>query len=557
MGGSSTPRGRNRTPHREEAMPMPNSPLTRSRRMLLGPLALVLAILTALALWSGSAPAQSRQETLIIARNIDDYVTNDPSRTYEYTSQMLDQSAYDTLVTVEAPDFTKIQPKLASKWEVSKDGTVYTFTLRPGVKFTSGNPVTAQDVRFSFRRLKHLKDNPAFFMDPVKDVEVVNDTTVKITLTAPDASFLAALAAVPCGIVDSKTVMAQGGTDAEDAKEKDKATDWLNNNSAGSGSYKLVSFKQNEEVVLERNPNYWGAKPYFARIIFKHVKDGTTQREMVERGDADVAQDLDADIVAKVKPGPKLQIVEGLSMNQVYMALNNNPEVSKQLSDKRVRQAIALGIDYEGILKGSMRGSADRPAGMIPLGLLGVDKAMNVKQDVAKAKKLLADAGYPNGFAVKLNYWPSPLLGVQPEPVAAKLQQDLKGIGVNVTLEPKERSVMITEYRAGKPQMMLASWSPDFLDPDPYVDAFYRKGGPAAKRVYYDSPRIADLKAAAKAEQDPAKRAKLYQDIQKIALEDVPFIMLIQPKSYVGVNPAIKGYAVHTIWFVTLSKLSR
>jgi peptide/nickel transport system substrate-binding protein len=516
-----------------------------------------LAVLLLAGLVGPAAQGQSRQETLIIARNINDYVTNDPSRTYEYTSQMLDQSAYDTLVTVEAPDFTKIQPKLATKWDISKDGTVYTFTLRSGAKFASGNPVTANDVRYSFRRLKHMKDNPAFFMDPVKDVEVVNDTTVKVILSAPDASFLAALAAVPCGIIDSKTVTAQGGTDAEDAKEKDKATDWLNNNSAGSGPYKLVSFKKDEEAVLERNPNHWGPKPYFARIIFKHVTDGTTQREMVERGDADVAQDLDADIVAKVKPGPKLKIIDGLTMNQVYMALNTNPEVSKELSDKRVRQAIALGIDYDGILKGIMRGTAERAPGMIPLGLLGVDRAMNVKQDVAKAKKLLADAGLPNGFAVKLNYWPAPLLGVQPEPVAAKLQQDLKAIGVNVTLEPKERAVMLTEYRAGKPAMMLASWSPDFLDPDPYVDAFYRKGGPAAKRVFYDSPRILDLKNAAKIEQDPAKRGKLYQDIQKIALDDVPFVMLIQPKSYVGVNPAIKNYAIHTIWFVSLAKLSR
>jgi len=527
------------------------------RRRILALTVLAAAVLLVTGPGSPAAQAQSRQETLIIARNINDYVTNDPSRTYEYTSQMLDQSAYDTLVTVEAPDFTKIQPKLATKWEVSKDGTVYTFTLRPGVKFASGNPLTAQDVRFSFRRLKHMKDNPAFFMDPVKDVEAVNDTTVKVTLAAADASFLAALAAVPCGIIDSKTVMAQGGTDAEDAKEKDKATEWLNNNSAGSGPYKLASFRKDEEAVLERNPNHWGPKPYFARIIFKHVKEGTTQREMVERGDADVAQDLDADIVAKIKPGPKLKIVEGLSMNQVYMALNTSPEVSKELSDKRVRQAIALAIDYDGILKGIMRGTAERPPAMFPLGVLGVDKAMAVKQDVAKAKKLLADAGYPNGFGVKLNYWPAPLLGVQPEPVAAKLQQDLKAVGINVTLEPKERSVMITEYRAGKPQLMLASWSPDYLDPDPYADAFYRKGGPAAKRVHYDNPRMVDLIATAKTELDVPKRVKLYREIQKIALEDVPFVMLIQPKSYVGVNPAIKGYAIHTIWFVSLAKLSR
>jgi peptide/nickel transport system substrate-binding protein len=519
-----------------------------------------LALLATLVLAGGlAAPAgaQSRQETLIIARNIDDYVTNDPSRTYEYTSQMLDQSAYDTLVTVEAPDFTKIAPKLATKWEVSKDSSVFTFTLRSGAKFASGNPVTAQDVRFSFRRLKNLKDNPSFFMDPVKDIEVVNDTTVKVTLSAPDASFLAALAAVPTGILDSKTVMAQGGTDADDAKEKDKATEWLNNNSAGSGPYKLTSFKKNEEAVLERNPNHWGPKPYFAKIVFRHVKDGTTQREMVERGDVDVAHDFDPDIVAKIKEGPKIKLLPGLSMNQVYMAVNNSAEVSKELADKRVRQAVSYAIDYDGILKGLVRGAGEQPPAMIPLGLLGVDKSMARKRDVNKAKALLKEAGFPSGIELKMNYWTAPLLGVPTEPLAAKLQADLGQAGIKVTLEPKERSVMISEYRAGKPQLMLASWTPDLLDPDAWADAFYRKGGVASKRVSYDNAKVTDLIATAKRETDPKKREGIYKEIQQIALEDVPFIMLIQPKSYVGMSPSIKGYAIHPIWFVTLAKLSR
>ena len=182
-----------------------------------------------------STQAQTRQETLILASSIADYITNDPSRTFEFTSQIIDRAAYDTLVTVEPPDISVVKPRLATSWEISKDGKTYTFKLRPGVKFSSGNPLTAQDVRFSLRRLKHLKDQPSFFMDPVKDVEVVNDTTVRIILTDPDASFLAALSCVPCGIIDSKTVMAHGGTDAEDGKEKDKATEWLNQNSAGSG----------------------------------------------------------------------------------------------------------------------------------------------------------------------------------------------------------------------------------------------------------------------------------------------------------------------------------
>src|SRR5262245_39432293 len=392
-------------------------------------LATMALILTALLLAGGGAAlAQSRQETLIIARNIDDYVTNDVHKTYEYTSQILDTAAYDTLVTVDAPDFTKIQPRLATSWTVSPDGTTYTFKLRPGVKFTSGNPLTANDVRFSLRRLKHLKDNPAFFMDPVKDVQVVDDLTVKIILGGPDASFLAALAAVPCGVGDSKVIMAKGGTDADDAKDKDKATEWLNNQSEGSGPYKLTAFTKNVEAVLERNPNYWGKKPYFAKVIVKHVPNGTTQREMVERGDADVAHEFDPDIVAKITPGPKIKIVEGLSMNQIYMAVTTRPDVSKELADRRVRQAISSATDYDGLIRGLMRGAAEQPPAMIPIGLLGVDRAMARKRDVAKAKALLGDAGYAGGISVKLNYWTSPLLGVPTEPLAAKMQSDLGAV---------------------------------------------------------------------------------------------------------------------------------
>ncbi len=518
---------------------------------------LILPILAATGFWNTPVQGQGRAETLIIVRNIDDYVTNDPSRQYEYTAQMLDQSSYDTLVTLEAPDFTRIQPKLAERWEIAKDGLTYTFYLRKGVKFTSGNSLTANDVRFSFRRLKYLEDNPSFFMDPVKDIAAVNDTTVKITLSAPDASFLAALAAPPTGILDSKVVIAHGGTDADNAKTVDKATSWLNEQSAGQGPYRLTLFRKNEQAVLERNPGYWGSKPYFGKIVFIHVKEGTTQRQMAERGEADVAQDFDPDIVAKITPGPNIKIVEGLSMNQVYMAVNTNSQVSKELADKRVRQAISYAIDYDGIIKGLARDAGVRPPAMFPIGVLGVDTSMARQRDLAKAKQLLAEAGYPNGFPVKLNYWTAPLLGLPSEPLAAKLQQDLGAVGIKATLEPKERSVMITEYRQGKPQLMLASWSPDYLDPHPWADAFYRKGGPAAKRVSYDSPKAIDLVAAGDRELDSSKRAAIYKELTQVALDDVPFIMLIQPKSYVGVNPSIKGYAIHPIWFVTLSRLSR
>jgi peptide/nickel transport system substrate-binding protein len=186
-----------------------------------------------------------------------------------------------------------------------------------------------------------------------------------------------------------------------------------------------------------------------------------------------------------------------------------------------------------------------------------VEKKMARKRDIAKAKQLLADAGHPGGFSMKLNYWTRPLQGVPNEPLAAKVQADLAQVGIKVTLEPKEFSVVVPEFRSGKVQMIIAEWTPDFLDPDPWADAFYRKGGPATKRVAYDNPKVNDLIATAKKEVDPKKRAALYQEIQKLALEDAPYAPLVQPKTYVGINPAIKGYQIHPIWFVTLGKLSR
>ncbi len=516
-----------------------------------------LGVAAAMLASGGPALAQSRQETLIIARNIDDYVTNDVHRTYEYTSQILDTAAYDTLVTVDAPDFTKIQPRLATSWTVSPDGTTYTFKIRPGVKFTSGNPLTANDVRFSLRRLKNLKDNPSFFMDPVKDIQAVDDLTVRIVLNAPDASFLAALAAVPCGVADSKVVMAKGGTDADDAKDKDKATEWLNNQSEGSGPYKLVAFTKNVEAVLERNAGYWGKKPHFAKVIFKHVpernhaaRDGRARRRRRRprlrrrhRGqDHSGPQDQDPR-GALDEPGVR----GGDQQRRAEQGAERQAGPTGRLLCDRLRR------DHQGHRPRRGRASLDHDPARDPRGrqVVGAQARIWPRPSSSSPKP-----GCRTASSVKLTYWTAPLLGVPSEPLAAKLQADLAQAGIKVTLDAKERSVAIAEYRAGKIQLMLASWSPDYLDPDPYADAFYG-AGPVPKRVKYSNPKVNDIIATAKKEQDPKKREALYMEMNKIALEDVPEIMLIQPKNFVGLNPAIKGYAIHPIWWVTVANLSR
>ena len=154
--------------------------------------------------------------------------------------------------------------------------------------------MTAEDVRFSWTRLKNLKGNPSFYADVITTVQALNDTTVKVTLTDPSPAFLSIVAAPALSVLDSKLVKSKGGTDAADADKTDKAKDWLDQNSAGSGPFIQTSWKPKAEIVLEANPNYWRGKPKLGKVIIKHVADPTTALQMLQRGDADLAD----------KPGP-------------------------------------------------------------------------------------------------------------------------------------------------------------------------------------------------------------------------------------------------------------
>jgi peptide/nickel transport system substrate-binding protein len=491
--------------------------------------------------------------TLVMVMNMDDVVTLDPHHAYETTNLMIHNSTYDTLVEFRADDLTKVAPRLADRWEVSADGLTYTFYLHPGVKFTSGNPVTAEDVRFSWMRLKNIKDNPAFYADIVADVQVVNDTTVKVTLTEPSPAFLAICAAPAMSIVDSKVVKEHGGTDAPDADQTDKAKDWLDQNSAGSGPFILTKWTPKAEIILEANPNYWRGKPKLGKVIIKHVADPTTALQMLQRGDADLLDSLDVDLVEQAKADPNLQVVIGQTLNQNYLAMTSNPELSKPLSDKRVRQAIALSIDYEGLIKALLRGYGSRAPSIIPLGILGVDPAMTQGRNLEKAKALLKEAGYEKGFEVDLSYGSNPVR----ETIAAKLKSDLAEVGITVNLKPMEQSVYLSEMRAQKLAFCFGGWTPDYLDPTMWTDYFSYHDRGIAKRMWYNNPEAERLAKIIGTEFDLAKREQAIKDLQKVLMDDMPFTMLYQTQQIVVMNKAVKGFAYHPVHFVSFFELSK
>jgi peptide/nickel transport system substrate-binding protein len=493
-------------------------------------------------------------KVLVVARAKMDIRTLDPHRQYEIAPPQIMRAAYETLVTLgeKGADITKIEPLLAESYEVSPDARVYTFRLRKGIKFHTGNEMTAEDVVFSFRRLGNLKDNPAWlFSDHVESIEAVDPYTVRITLKEPNAAFLAMLVSPNFAVVDSKAVKEKGGTDAPDADKTDRATDWLNQNSAGTGPFILKEWKEKEHVILERNPNYWRDPPAIDRIVIRDIPDPTAQLQALERGEVDIAQSLDVDLIARLRASGKAQIIEGYTLDMIYLAITMNPEISKELADKRVRQAIMYAIDYEGIIKDLMRGAAVHLPTTIPLGLIGTDPNLAPKRDLEKARALMKEAGYEKGFTVKMVFPTATFVGGLPaETLAAKLQADLAQIGITLELEPRETVAWRADYRAGKLAITIADWTPDFLDPHGWAIPFAVKGASAAKRVYYENPKAEELAIRAGQITNLEERARMYLELQRIFLEDATYIGLIQPKVYIAAAPGVQGIVYNPVYFI-------
>lgn len=507
---------------------------------------------------------------LVIGRNTDDLITLDPGHFYEVSSEQIMGAAYDPLVGQDAQDLSKFTPMLATEVPtiqnggISADGKTYTFKLRDNVKFHTGGTMTADDVVFSMKRLHFLQDNPSFLTDPFSTKDAVNVTavdklTVKFTLSEPNVAFLTYVATPNLSPSDSKAVKDKGGTDAATAKDSDKAKDYLDQNSVGTGPYILKSFKQKEEVVLDRNPNYWRAPAKLDRIILKYIQKTGPERQQLEAGTIDVAQELDADAVADLQKSGQYTVVTGNTLNLAYLALHNSTEVGGPLANKQVRQAIAYAVDYKGIIEGLKKNAAVRPATIIPLGLLGAKEAQQftINTDVNKAKDLMKQAGAV-GQSIKLFYGAGTTVeGVDAETLAAKLKADIEQTGLKVELTPTDFTQHLTNYRASKEQSVLITWGPDYADANDYAGTFGRTGQAPAKRIGYSNPAVDALVDQAAKELDVAKRTDLYVQAQKIIVDDTPFVVLFQPVAQEVMKKTVTGYTYHPVLLVDYYNLAK
>lgn len=499
----------------------------------------------ALPMLPGRAVAQARRETLVIGLDISDTVTLDPVRQAQYTPPLTLAACYDALVTLEPGDYVNVKPSLATRWQRTPDGRGWRFTLRDGVKFASGNPVTAEDVRFTFMRLIHMREQTQQYIKAVDRVVVVDPRTVDFVMNAPNAPILQILAAPGNAIIEKAAVVAQGGTDAENANQADRATDWLNNNSAGTGPFRLVRWERNSQILLQRNPNYWGTASPFQRVVIRHLSDSAAQLLAVRRGDVDAAFNLIPEQITTLRGENAVRIDRMPSLDFVYMAVTESPAANPVLAKKEARHAIGYAIDYDGILGNLLGGAAVRPAHFLPIGVNGsteeIARRVGFNTNLDRARQMLQAAGVPEGFEMEIAYGNAAVAGISYQVLGQKLQADLARVGIRVRLNPMDQVNLRTLYTQGRMAGgVLTFWNPPAVSNDLWASAVVER---VARRVHWTVPQaMTDLVKRASEEQDLARAAELWVEWQRGVVDVAHHFILFQPTYQIAVRNTIRDF---------------
>jgi peptide/nickel transport system substrate-binding protein len=511
------------------------------------------------ALMVAAAPqayAATPADTLVQAWAIDDIITLDPGEAFEISTAEVTANTYSKLVALDPADTSKIVSDIAESWDVSEDGLTYTFKLKPGLTFASGNPITAEDVAFSFERVIKLDKSPAFLLtqfgltgDNVTDkAKAVDEATFVLTVDKPYApSFvLNVLTATVASVVDKKVVMenAKPVTPTEEYKyDTDFGNEFLKTGYAGSGPFKIREWRANEVVVLERNDNYYGEKAKLARVIYRYMKESSGQRLALENGDIDVARNLDPgdfDAVAK-KDG--IATTSAPKGTLYYFSLNQkNPNLAKP----EVIEAFKYLVDYDALGETLIKGIGSIHQTFLPTGQLGALEDKPYKLDVAKAKELLAKAGLADGFTVTMDVRNTqPVTGI-----AENVQQTLAQAGIKLEIIPGDGKQTLTKFRARQHDIYIGQWGSDYFDPNSNAETFTFNPDNSdegtnktlAWRNAWDPKELSTKTAAALLEKDTAKRAAIYEDLQKQVLATGPFVVIFQQTEIAGYSSKVQNY---------------
>ena len=475
------------------------------------------------------------RHTLIDSRDQYDPRSLDPALSTDVPTGRAVGYVFDGLTQFTAD--ARVQPALATRWDISRDGLTYTFHLRSGVKFQDGTPFTAQQVIHSFERalspsshggrgepLYPIKGARAYAADSAKSIAGLaapDDSTVVITLAAPNAIFIKLLAMPVASIVPDNTPANFG------------------EHPVGTGPWKLVSWHHDDYLLFARNPTYWGGAPKTDSLRARIIAEPSTAVAEFDNGNVDVLL-VPPEEVAHWRSSPERSryLVATPALEFVYIAMNTT---RGPLRDVRVRQAINHAVDVRAIVQKVLGGAAAQATGVIPPALGGFDSTRApYSYDPALAKRLLAQAGYPNGLDVEL-WAPTTPIYVR---IAETVQAYLQAVGIRAKIVQRESAASREAARKGETDMIIKDWYADYPDAENFL--YYLLGssnvGVGGNVSFYRNPAFDKLIAQSRTEQDETKRNALYRQADSLAFADAPMLYLYFADDEDGVQPWLKGF---------------
>lgn len=505
------------------------------------------AFATAAAVSLPARPARAavtRGGTLTFARNSDSTYL-DPVKIDLNADIWILLNIYDTLLQPSL-DGKNLEPGLAESHTVSADGKTITLKMRPGLKFGDGSPLQVSDVKWSLdrSRSKETGGDFTFLLESIADIATPSADTVVITLTAPNPAILQVLATFCSAIVPEKLFMAAAGADVN-AKSRNFAQ-----KPVGSGPFMMSSWTINSEMILVRNPHYWKpgadgqALPYLDRIRFVIIPDDATRILKLKAGEVDATEFVPFSRVAELKADRKLNMMLFPAAKVMYLNFNNRPtfkDGSKNpLADARVRQALNHATDKDAINQVMSYGAGTASQSYMPMSTpLAHGNGAPYPYDVAKARKLLADAGYANGFEISC----MALAGSVDDVAQLSAVQQMWGqVGVRVKIEQLESASRLARFKAGDYQMRTAAWTNDLNDPSQITSYFAFFPTVQSNRSGYRNPKVEELYTASQSELDPEKRAAQYKELQQVYVADAPIVFLLELPYPVAMSAKVKDF---------------
>lgn len=479
--------------------------------------------------FAGLVQAQQGKKILVIASG-QDIPNFDPHVATGYSASWLLRNTYDGLVRVESNP-PKVVPHLAASWTVSPNGMEYVFKLDPAARFHDGTPVTANAVAYSFQRTLRLAKGNAWMIAGVVDpagIEAVDVQTVRFKLLKPFAPFLAVL---PWQFVVNPLLV-------ESNKGNDDGQDYLRKNIAASGRFKVKRAEPGNLYELERVANPWMKGGNLDGAIWKIVRETSTQRLMLARGEAHIAVDLTSEDMDALKDRPGVVRVLEPEFRTFSIKMNTQ---SGPLADVNLRKAVSYAFNYKGMLDAA--GYAELMVGPLPPGLMSDPKLKVPRTDLAQAKAFLAKSKYPNG-GIKLTMVHVTGLEQQRQ-WALVLLDSLKQLGIELDIKPMVWPDMVasTKTPATTADFFPVYQTGNYADPDNVAFAAYHSSRNGNwQNPVYRSEKVDALIEKGRGEGDPKKRATIYGEFQRTVVDDVPDIFGVLEKRRIGMRDTVQGF---------------